>query len=298
MKWPHLFGLGFVGLVAAAFACGASTTSSDAGAGGDPDAAAPEAAPSDAPAPTDAGAPELCQKGDDDLVAPLPTLARTPICVRNLSPDDPGLLFGDAGALSDDYTALHALCVRMNPAPGTLDHLRDPALAADLRAYFAKMIERPAMRRALADVPADQRLETALAIWLDLNGFEHVLCGELNPSGSVGGLHMWSEYYLAEREGRADYACTVDPRDEAIASIGYRWLPPGRVDAGDKPIGSFFLGMSPACLLAVGVHAVRGGVKGRPDAGPELRISVYGRERSWEVGFQGGAITTLFPLAE
>lgn len=278
--------------VACASACGASSTSSD-----------PAPAPLDASAPAedaeaDAAGGDLCQASDGDLVPTVPAVAKAPRCTGTLMPDDAAPLFADVGALPADYATLHALCARMNPEPGSLDHLTDASLEADVRAYFATMLERPAMRRALAGVPESKRLDTALSVWLDFGGFEHVLCGDLNPNGTVGGLHLWSEYYLAEREGRADYACTVDAKDERVAAVAYRWRPPGRTDSADKPLGSFLVGMSPACLLAVGVRAVRDGVEGKPGNEPAFRARLYGVERGWALGVAAGSVITLYPLAE
>jgi hypothetical protein len=249
--------------------------------------------------PPDAGAEELCQITDLDRAATIPTLARTPVCTGTLTPDDAAPLFSDVGTLPADYTALHALCARMNPAPGTIDTLTDATLDADVRAYLTTLLDRPPLARALAGVPDGQRLATVASVWLDLGAIEHVLCGDLNPNGNVGGLHLWSEYYQAEREGRADYACTVQvDRDDAVATFAYRWRPPGKTDTAPKPLGSFLVGMSPACLLAVGVRAVTDGVEPKPGDQPAFRARLYGREREWVLGVTAGSIVTLYPHGE
>lgn len=256
-----------------------------------------------ADAATDAGLPllsDVCRADDGDQPAILPTVAEAPQCVAGILVDSTGSMFTtDLGTLPDDYTALHALCARMDPTANTRDDLDDASLAADIRGYFTSLLARPALARVLSHLPDDAARITALELaWLKSNGFEHVLCGDLNPNGNVGGLHLWSEAYLAEREGRLDFACRIAPVDPHVATTTFFWDPPGPTGSTLKPIGGFHIGMSPACLLAIGYQAVRTGVVPVPGNQPALRAELYGVTRGFALGLHNGGIVTLFPIAE
>lgn len=242
----------------------------------------------------------LCRLDDGDLPPIAPVVDKSLAC--GLGTDAPGPLFtNDLGTLPADYVTLHALCQRMTPDPGTRDDLASPPLAADLRAYLRSLLDRPALQRALAHVGPDPeaRLGALADVWLRGNALEHVLCGDLNPNGNVGGLHLWAELYLAEREGRANYLCRREgENDPVVASVSYTWTPPGRVDPAPKPLGSFVIGMSPACLLAVGYTAITGGVAPKPGSMPSFRAELYGATRDWALGVEQGALVTVYPLAE
>lgn len=251
----------------------------------------------------DAGLPlvtGICDVGDGDLISPPPT-AHTPPCAQGLDSPDP--LFGDIGELPGEYAALHALCTRMNRAPDTRDDLTDPELAADLHAFFLSLVDKPPLQRALANLPADPevRANTLEGVWLTHNAFEHVFCGELSFNGTVGGLHMWSEYYAEERAGRMNYICTVEgPNDPVISTSSFRWL--YDVETGDsalKPVGGFIVGASPACLLGMGYAALGAGAH-TPlvDNAPSFRADTYGEQRDWVFVVGGVSIVTMYPRAD
>jgi hypothetical protein len=309
------FLLALLGLLGA---CGASPATPDVPEGGDAgserrDALADvaygaDASRSDAAVPDTSSLPrieDLCQFDDGDLTPAMPEADESLACVSGLPVDSPTPFFpAELGALPADYAALHALCGRMDPSPSTYDHALDPALSAALDDYLRSLLDRPALRRALSDLPEDPaaRLARVRAVWLTNNALEHVLCGELNEPGddgarTVGGLHLWSEFYLAEREGRLDYHCEVGPADPQVAAVTFRWRPARGAEWGHKPLGSFRIGMSPACYLALGVQLTRERIEPVPGNAPALRARLYGRWTQWSVGVRSAAIITLFPLA-
>lgn len=248
----------------------------------------------------DAGVPlvtGICEVGDTDVITP-PPWAKTPPCPG----DSAAPLFGDVGALGGDYEALHALCMRMNRSPDTRDDLSDPQLASDLHAFFVTMVSKPPLMRALADLPDDPevRANTLEGIWLTHNAFEHVLCGELSYNGTVGGLHMWSEYYAEERAGRMNYLCTVEgASDPIISTNSFQWqYDPETGGLAYKPVGGFIVGASPACLLGLGYAALQAGAHTPPvNNGTSFQADTYGERRNWVFVVGGISIVTMYPRA-
>jgi hypothetical protein len=241
---------------------------------------------------------DVCLRDDGDLPRIAPEVDTSLDCVEDET-DVPGRLFtNDVGELPPEYAALHALCARMDPAQETRDDLADPALAADLRTFFRSLLARPALARALSGLPSDPeaRVEALSRIWLAKNGFEHVLCGERNTNGSVGGLHLWSELYFAEREGRANYRCRRGVSDPAVLAIRFDWQPPGRTDFARKPLGSMVPGMSPACMLAVGYVALSS--RASADKNSSFTASLYGASRQWILSTDDDAIFSVYPTAQ
>lgn len=242
---------------------------------------------------------DLCLADDGDAVIGL-VANETLLCTAGTNASMP--LFPMLGALPSDFTRLHALCARMDPTASTRDDLSDPALAADVTAWMTDLLARPALMRAFEGGPSDPaaRVAALQAAWYPQNAFEHVLCGELDPSGTgVWGLHLWSEYAQAEGEGRAQYECTRAALDRhEVATVRYRWQPQGRTSFAEKPIGSFQVGMSPACLLALGYVALSRGVPTTPGATPSLHARMYGEEVSFTFASSGGSITTMFPTEQ
>jgi hypothetical protein len=240
----------------------------------------------------------LCMVGDPDI-GPVPVSTKTPACTEASDTATP--LLTDVGPLTADAIALHALCARMNPTIETRDDLADPQLAADLHAFFVGLVDRAPLQRALAALPADpdMRARALEAAWLPNNGFEHVLCGELNANGTVSGLHQWSEYYQAEREGRADFLCTKGgATDQTVDMIKYQWKAPGASTFAVKPTGSFFVGASPACTLALGYTVAQLGIPNPVGDTASLHATMYGVTRDWVSALENGALITLYPHAQ
>jgi hypothetical protein len=242
----------------------------------------------------------VCESGDSDNGA-VPVSAKTPACAPPIMIDASDALFSDAGDPGADAIALHALCARMNPVLATRDDLADSQLAADLHAYLVMLVDRPPLQRALSALPTDAetRANALATIWLPANGFEHVLCGELNGDDTVGGLHQWSEYYLAEREARGDFLCTQGgATDQSVDMLAYRWKAPGASTFAIKPLGSFFVGASPACTLALGYAAHAVGIPSASGDTANVRAALYGATRDWVLAYQNDAIVTLYPHAQ
>ena len=237
---------------------------------------------------------DLCRTGDGDAILGL-VANETLTCSSGA--DAPALLFPSLPALPAEYAALHALCGRMNPVASTRDDLADPALAADLRAWMTSLLSHPALVRAFAGGPSDADAQVAAleAAWLPQNGFEHVFCGELDPMGGVWGLHVWSEWALAEAEGRANYQCTVAALDRHdVVTMRYQWMPEGRTTFANKPVGSFQVGLSPACMLALGYVAIQRHVQSTAGSSASFHARMYDEEVGFSFVPQDGAIVTMF----
>jgi len=250
----------------------------------------------------DAGLPfiaNICQVGDSDVI-PSPPTQKTPPCGNGANSPDP--LFGDIGMLDGDYAALHAICMQMNRLPYTRDDLDNSQLHADIHAFFLSLVDRPPLQRALASLPADPevRANTLEGVWLSNNAFEHVMCGELTNTGTVGGLHMWSEYYAEERAGRMDYLCTVEgPNDPVVTTNSFQWqYDPEGGGLAYKPVGGFLVGASPACLLGLGYAALEAGAHTpKIDNAASFQAETYGETRGWVFVVSGISIVTMYPRA-
>lgn len=240
--------------------------------------------------------PALCRLDDDDVPAPFPTAIEVP-CPA----DSPSVLFtADPQGLAPEVEALHALCGTMNPAPSTDDYTTTATLAAAVDAFLLTVIDRPPLARLLDPVGSSTtaRMDALRTVWFANNAFEHVLCGELNDTGRVGGLHLWSELYFAEQEGRANYFCTVEgAADPNVVTARYEWVPQNRTTAALKPIGSVHVGMSPACLLAVGYYAVTSSITPSMGSQPSFMADIYGTPTPFVLRMRDGAMTSLYPLA-
>ena len=118
------------------------------------------------------------------------------------------------------------------------------------------------------------------------SGFEHVFVGEQKPKGDVpdnnpvsaGGYHFWYKYHLDDAGLRLDgtvgndqitYGGTrysgADNPDQGllvpeVVTLNFQWRAPDFTSSDptktqllSKPIGGFWVGCSPECLIALGV---------------------------------------------
>lgn len=238
---------------------------------------------------------DICLAADGDAVL---GLVANESLACTLGTDAGAPLFDALPTLAPDYHALHALCARMNPDASTRDDLVDAALAADLRAWLEGELTHPALMRAFAGGPSttDDQIAALMAAWFPQNAFEHVFCGELDPTGvNVWGLHMWSEWALAEQMGRANYLCSTAAIDRhEVVTMRYRWIPEQRTTFATKQVGSFQVGMSPACMLALGYLAVQQHVPDSPASGPAFHAHMYDEETGFAFASQSGAVVTMY----
>lgn len=285
----HAFALTLVGVaVALGTAC-------DAARGGA--STAEDDVTGDAAAPLALG--ELCRLDDGDRPGrPVEVDTETP-CADDTTDVAHPLFTSDVGELPEEYAALHALCGRLDPAEGTRDERTNEDRAHEIRAFFRSLLGRPALARALAGVGDDPeaRLDALERAWLAGGGFEHVLCGEVTAKNRVGGLHLWSELYFAEREGRADYRCRRGPADPAVLAVRFAWRAPGADEPALKPYGSMVPGMSPACLVAVGYAALTARAPDAWGKGGTFTADAYGATRTWVLSVEEGAIYSVYPNA-
>ena len=113
------------------------------------------------------------------------------------------------------------------------------------------------------------------------SGFEHVFVGEQASSASkIGGYHFWYKYYLDEGGQTAAgaqgqdlilyhgtrYHKAMEPEKGVlipeVVTLSLTWEAPsgdsdGRGRTLTKPIGGFFVGCSPECLIALGLVRCR-----------------------------------------
>lgn len=240
-----------------------------------------------------------CLLGDLDILHPLPTANESLEC-SFLPTDATEPLFSELGTLPGDFSAVRSLCGMMDPTFGTSDHEDNAQLVEELTRFFLMMADRPAVRRAMAHLGHDtqQRARALADVWLPLNAFEHVFCGNIADDGTVGGQHFWAEYYFAEREGRANYLCSHGGLDdEDVVSIQYTWTPPTETSTRIKPIGGFHVGMSPACLLALGFFAVQAEI---PSQGSEMafQAQVYDKTVDFALLWRNRRLITIFALVQ
>lgn len=95
-----------------------------------------------------------------------------------------------------------------------------------------------------------------------LTGFEHILVGESHRSNGIGGYHSWTKFYWDEKVGRVDflgfnYVSRANPNKPLeklgptvphVATISFEYVEHnfnGDLIHGKKPMGGFFVGMSP-----------------------------------------------------
>lgn len=248
---------------------------------------------------------DLCRTDDGDAYPGIPPHHEIP-CGTNpaerASPESAPALFEPLSApLPTDFLKVQAICAQMDPAPHTRDTDRPEVLAA-VRALFGELAARPALRRALAstDAPNKSDVDRIASVWLTSGAFEHVFCGEANDNGTIGGIHLWSRYYLEEQAHRATYTCSIEGLDDPdIATVRYRWKPEKLAAEVVKPVGSFQLGMSPSCLLAVGVMAHEHRCAPSQRLRSAFRAKLYGSTVDWVFWTTNeGTLTTLFPLAD
>ena len=242
---------------------------------------------------------DLCRASDADTPSPLPIANEFRCSIQPIDAPDP--LFTVTATLAPEVFALHALCGTMNPARGTVDHVETATLSEAIDAFFESVLERPSLVRALSGVEdsSGARVRALRSVWLGNNGFEHILCGHLGDPGRVSGLHLWSELYLAEAEGRANYLCSAEGFDDPkVVSARFEWVPPGETVAAVKPIGSMHVGMSPACVLALGYHAITTGVAPSVGSVPAFYAEVYGEHVPFVFFARDGDLVSLYPLAD
>lgn len=115
----------------------------------------------------------------------------------------------------------------------------------------------------------------------DASGFEHVFVGEqASRASQIGGYHFWYKYHLDEggrnAKGKAGqdrinyhgtkYHGASEPEKGVlipeVVTLSLTWDAPGgdgdtTVRTLTKPIGGFFVGCSPECLIALGLVRCR-----------------------------------------
>jgi hypothetical protein len=281
------FVLGVVGLVA----CGQA-----------PEVAPPRTSSAADVAPiagcTDAVFQDLCARADGDAFPGIPSHHEV---ACGAGPDHGALFAPIEGALPGDFEAFQGLCGLMDPAPHTND-VDKPEVREKIRETFATIAERPAMKRALArgEGKGKSAVDRMTDAWLRTGAFEHVFCGESNGNGTVGGQHLWSRVYLEERAGRIAYTCSREGLSDAdVATVTYTWAPAKLGARIEKPVGGFHVGMSPACLVALGVAAHEHACPSSEGVRTAFRSRIYGANVDWVYWTKpDGGMVTLFPLAD
>jgi len=104
-----------------------------------------------------------------------------------------------------------------------------------------------------------------------LSGFEHTFVGERRADGQVMGYHFWYKYYVddstenAEGQDAIDFGRRLDDAtsDDYVAIRFTQYLDTdhdGKIDGANdahlyKSCGSFFVGCSAECKMAIGLIA-------------------------------------------
>jgi hypothetical protein len=59
-------------------------------------------------------------------------------------------------------------------------------------------------------------LDDLTAIWFNRRGFEHIFCGDINNSTTIGGLHFAGRYLQLQNQGIAGRLPNNSNREEVI----------------------------------------------------------------------------------
>ncbi|MBW4612111.1 MAG: EndoU domain-containing protein [Desmonostoc vinosum HA7617-LM4] len=115
-------------------------------------------------------------------------------------------------------TAVNQLC----GAPGTVVSRsgfqslmqNNPTVLANIKAYVGGFLETGRTSDA-------QFLEDLTDVWFNVEGFEHVFCGEPVIGGSIGGLHFIGRYIELQNQGLAGRLSNNTYREEVIPGAVY-----------------------------------------------------------------------------
>ena len=136
-------------------------------------------------------------------------------------------------------------------------------------------------------------LETTKEIWFGLytnyfsnetkysSGFEHIFIGEFDDtSNNIGGYHFWTKFYWDEKgeindKSQVNYygslyrgiSRRLGETNRDIATLEMRWEDNGITHK--KPLGGFWIGVSPEFLISSGVVAVFENILHKQERRPE-----------------------------
>ena len=150
--------------------------------------------------------------------------------------------------------------------------------------YLEKSLDRTISKEILAAMIKETWFEMGRAgSQKQASGFEHVFVGEqASKSTKIGGYHFWYKYFIDDggkvfpdhnpnddvRYHGTKYGGAINPEQgilvPEVVTLSLTWNAPAGDDnsqRGDrtlsKPIGGFFVGCSPECLIALGLVRCR-----------------------------------------
>ncbi|KYC40488.1 hypothetical protein WA1_25535 [Scytonema hofmannii PCC 7110] len=138
--------------------------------------------------------------------------------VSGLAYGSPADVTPSAPALNSFDTAIVNLC----GAPGTVvsrssfqsTMQNNPTVLANIKAYVGGFLE-------FGRTSDTQFLEDLTDVWFNVEGFDHVFCGEPVQGGSIGGLHFVGRYVELQNAGLAGRLDNNTFREEVIPNTVY-----------------------------------------------------------------------------
>jgi hypothetical protein len=143
----------------------------------------------------------------------------------NINNPVPGLAFGSPADVTPPAPTLNSFdtaVVNLCGVPGTVVSRagfqsmmqNNPTVLANIKAYVGGFLEEGRTSNA-------QFLEDLTDVWFNVEGFEHVFCGEPVPGGSIGGLHFVGRYIELQEKGLAGRLNNNTSREEVVPNTVY-----------------------------------------------------------------------------
>ncbi|MCF4968374.1 EndoU domain-containing protein [Nostoc sp. CMAA1605] len=143
----------------------------------------------------------------------------------NINNSVSGLAFGSPADVTPPSPTLNSFDIEVNNlcgAPGTVVTPsnfqtmmnNNPTVLANIKSYVGGFLVPGRTSNA-------QFLEDLTNVWFNVEGFEHVFCGEPVAGGSIGGLHFVGRYLELQDKGLAGRLANNTSREEVLANAIY-----------------------------------------------------------------------------
>lgn len=222
----------------------------------------------------------------------------------NLNNPVSGLAYGSPGDMTPPAPTLNSFdtaVVNLCGAPGT--HVtssgfqtlmqNNPTVLANIKSYVGGYLKPGRTSDA-------QFLEDLTYVWFQVEGFEHVFCGEPVQNGSIGGLHFVGRYVELESKGLAGRLNNNTSREEVVSNTIYTMGVVMKVGSGtaQSSIKGYPYTLSAEEILSIASL----GYKNNPNdstTNTVCHLAVTDEGRTFKAVFvrREGAIRTFYPDA-